>query len=148
MNLYSRGNLVTFNDLMTRPQGVINLTLEIVEECVKEKVLLMFLIIPCKSAFRGILGRSFLKKLDVMASLVNLKVTYQDMEGRPTPISPILKESKKVKELIHKDILAWLLGSKENSVNTSTFALDARKEEVRSARDGEFEFFQLDDNYM
>ncbi|KAI5438244.1 hypothetical protein KIW84_024114 [Lathyrus oleraceus] len=52
--------------------------------------------------------RSFLEKLNAVASLVYLKVTYHDREGKPITISATLEEANQIKELILKDILALL----------------------------------------
>lgn len=53
----------------------------------ERKIIPKFLVIPCRNAFRGILGRSFLSKLDVISFIVHLKVTYHDREGRLTTVS-------------------------------------------------------------
>lgn len=53
-------------------------------------VTLLFLVIHGRSAFKGILGRSFLVKLDVVASIVHLKIAYQDEWGVPNNIEEVL----------------------------------------------------------
>lgn len=79
---------------MTRPRGAINLTLVIGEGTYERKVILNFLVILCRSAFRGIIGRSFLAKLDEAASPVHLKVAYHDIKGRLVIVSVDLEEAR------------------------------------------------------
>lgn len=76
--------------------------------------------------------------------MVHLKVTYYDKEGRPSTININLDEAKRVKELIHKYVLAE--GAEKGLGNTNMFGLDTREDEVRLILDGEFEFIHLDDN--
>lgn len=60
-----------------------DLTVGVGESACEIRVILNFLIIPIQNAFRGVLGKSFLAKLDAVASPVHLKVTYHDAdEGR------------------------------------------------------------------
>lgn len=64
------------------------------EEVMHErKVILNFLVMLCKSSFRGILGRCFLDKLYAIASPVHLEVTKHDKVGRLTNINVNLMEA-------------------------------------------------------
>lgn len=90
---------------------MIYLTLTIEERVREKKVVINFLVILCRSAFIGIMMRSFLEKLNAVASLVYLKVTYHDREGKPIIISATLEEANQIKELILKDILALVVGA-------------------------------------
>lgn len=146
-NLYGRGDLLAFNDSMTCPRGAIDLTLVIGWGTCESKLILNFLVIPCRGAFRGILGRPFLVNLYEEASRVYLKVTYHDMEVRPVIASADLEEARWIKELIREVILAST-PRKENQGDTYTFDLDVRGEEIRPTPDGEFEPIQLCDNPM
>lgn len=74
-------DLLTFNDSITHSYIMINLTLALGEEVRERNVTLSFLVILCRRAFKGILERS-LEKLDAVAPLVHLKITYHDMEGK------------------------------------------------------------------
>lgn len=64
------------------------------ERVCERKVILNFIIIQCKSFFRGIPGISFLERLDDVASLVHLKVTYHDAEGRLVSMNAAVYEVK------------------------------------------------------
>lgn len=75
---YGRGNLLALNDLITRPQGVMDLEVTIGEVDNERKVILNFLIILCRSTFKCILGRSFLARLDAVSSPVHLKAPYHN----------------------------------------------------------------------
>lgn len=63
------------------------LTMSQGERLDERKVTLKFLVILCRSAFKGIIERSFLVKLDVVASPVHLKVAYHDKEGNLTAVN-------------------------------------------------------------
>lgn len=78
----------------------------------ERKVTLRFLVISCKTAFKGILGRSFLVKLDGIEFPVHLEVTYHNMEGKSIVVMADLEEEKWIKEIILKDILASSAGEK------------------------------------
>lgn len=57
-------DLLSFNNSVTRPSRMTDLTLEIGEGVARESWSWTFLLILCRrSAFKGILGRSFLAKL-------------------------------------------------------------------------------------
>lgn len=70
------------------------MTMTIYEGDPERKVILNFMIIQCRSAFKGILGRSFLVRLDVVASSVHLKVTYHNVEGRLVLMTADVDEEK------------------------------------------------------
>lgn len=78
----------------------------------ERKVTLRFLVILRRSAFKGILGRSFLVKLDVIEFPVHLEVTYHDMAGKLIVVMVDLEEEKWIKEIILKGILASSAGEK------------------------------------
>lgn len=59
----------------------------------ERKVTISFLVVTCKRVLSGILGRSFLERLDVVASPFHLKVAYHISEGKPIVISSNLKEA-------------------------------------------------------
>lgn len=75
------------------------------------KVIFIFLAISCWSTFRGILGRSFLERLNALASSIYLKVAYHDTEGSTTIVSFDVDEAKRVEEIVQKDILALTVAS-------------------------------------
>lgn len=66
----------------------------------KRNLILNFMIIPCQSAFRGILERSFLERLDAVATPVILKVTYNNAEGTLVLATTNVDEDKLIKEII------------------------------------------------
>lgn len=72
----------------------------------ERKITLNFLVISCISVFRGISGRSFLAKLDEVASPTLLKVTYYNNEGKPTMIHINLEEVKHIEVVIFKNLLS------------------------------------------
>lgn len=94
MNPYYGGYLLAFNNSITLPSGVEDLSLTIKEGVCERNVIFDSLLIQCRNTFRGILGKSFLAKLDTVTSLVHLKVTYHDKEGKSTIISVDLEEAK------------------------------------------------------
>lgn len=85
---------MAFNNSITLPSGVEDLSLTIKEGVCERSVIFDSLLIPCRNIFRGILRKSFLEKLDAVTSLVHLKVTYHDKEGKSTIISVDLEEAK------------------------------------------------------
>lgn len=97
----------------------------------ERKVFLNFLVVSCKSAFKGILGRSFLVKLDTLASPTYLKVTYQDEEWRSVIINVDLEEVGWILACIWGNILALIPEVEDEQMYTTTLYLDAREEEVR-----------------
>lgn len=103
-------------------------------------MILLFLMIQCKSAFKGILGWSLLDKLDVVSSTIHLKITYHDKRGVTTTIKAYLEEENRIRRRIHEDILT------SASKNCDKFNLDVHEGKIRPTPDGEFEFMQLGDN--
>lgn len=65
------------------------------------KMALMFLVIQCKSAFKGSLERSFLERLDAVAYTVHLKVTYHNEEGTPVTVGANLQDPRRTRRIIH-----------------------------------------------
>lgn len=76
-------SLLAFNDFVTHPCDLADLLLSLREGEGERKVPFCFLVVPCKSAFSGNLGKSFLATLDAVASSVHLKVTYHNDDGKP-----------------------------------------------------------------
>lgn len=66
---------------------------------------LTFRVVQCRSAFKGILGRSFLVKLDPVVSTVSLKIAYHGEEGTPTIIHEKIHEARRIRRIIHEKIL-------------------------------------------
>lgn len=62
MNPYCGKNLLAFNDLISHPCGMIDITLLLGEGVRERKVTPYFLVILCRSSFRGISGEIFLRK--------------------------------------------------------------------------------------
>lgn len=100
LTIYSDGDLLAFNDSVTLLRGAVDMAVMVGEKACERKVILNFLIILCKTAFRGVIGRSFLVSLDVVDSPVNLKVTYHVVDKRPNIISANLEEDRLVMERI------------------------------------------------
>lgn len=69
-------SFLAFNDFVTRPCGITDLSFSLEEEEESNRnATLYLLIVMCKSVFRGILGSFFLWTLVAVVSLVHLKVT-------------------------------------------------------------------------
>lgn len=68
----------------------------------KRKVVLNFAIRLCNSTFRCILRRSFIARLDVVSSPVDLKETYLEAEQIPVVATADVDEVKRNKEFIQK----------------------------------------------
>ncbi|CAL5183272.1 unnamed protein product [Lathyrus oleraceus] len=100
----------------------------------------MFLVIRCKSAFEGILGRSFLARLNIVYSTFHLKIVYHDEEGILVTVGENLQEARRVGRIIRKDVLA------SEPRGSDEFGLDARDDEVRPTLDDDFDFVQLGEN--
>lgn len=105
LRLYNGGNMLAFNDYATHLQRTMNLIVSFGEGAQERKVIPNIMVISCRSMFKGILGRPFLARLDAVASLVHLKVTYHDEEGGPTVVSFEVDEAKWIKEIIQKNII-------------------------------------------
>lgn len=60
-----------------------------------------FLVVPYENAYNGILGRSFMETLDVMASKVHMKMKYYSNSGKLIVITDDLCGAL----LTHKTIL-------------------------------------------
>lgn len=78
MKLYNWGDLLAPNNLISHPQGAINMIVTIGEGACQRKVILNFMLILCQSAFKCIIWRSFLLRLDAIASSIHRKVTYHN----------------------------------------------------------------------
>lgn len=137
---YSGGDLLAFNNSMISHQEMIDLIVADKEGARERKVILNFLIVPCKSAYKGILKNSLLANLDVVALPVHLKITYHDVEGRLVAIIVDFKEARWILVHLSGDILALILGAYEEQGNYATYELDPRKVEVRPIPNIEFEF--------
>lgn len=81
LDLFGSEDLLAFDDTITCPCRAIDLTLSIREETNQRKVNLTLLVVLCKSAFKGIIGRSLLAKLDAVASTIHMKIAYHDKEA-------------------------------------------------------------------
>lgn len=96
-------DLLAFNDSVTHTCRAMDLTLSVREGMRKRTITLTFLVIHYKSAFKGILGRSFLDKLDMVVSMVHLKIAYHEEKGVLSTITTDLQEVERI--LILGDIL-------------------------------------------
>lgn len=106
LNPYHDGYLLAFNESVSRPYRMIALPLSLGERVHERHVTFKFFVILCKSAFKGIIGISFLAKLDAVASLVHLRLAYHNMEWKSTVVNVYLEEAMKIKGIVFKDILA------------------------------------------
>lgn len=127
---------MALNDSVTRPCITVDMTLSFGDGVHGRKVTINFLIITCSSAFKGIMGRSFLSKLDEVASPVHLKIIYHDMEGKSNVTSTDLEEARRIKEIIQKNILALSAEVEEGPENINMFDMDIREDEVRPVPTG------------
>lgn len=89
---------------------------------------LTFLVIQCRSSFKGILGRSFLARLDVVASTIHMKITYHYEEGILITVGVDLQVARRINRIILKNIMA--LASK----SSDKFELDTHEDKVRYLR--------------
>lgn len=140
LNSLGKKDLLDFNNSITRLCGTIDLTISIREGMHRRKMTLTFLIIHYKSAFKCILGRSFLTKLDAFSSDVHLKIVYLDEEWAPLTVGPDLWEARRIKRIIREKVLV------SDSRSVDGFDLDSRKDVVKPILDGEFESVQLGEN--
>lgn len=81
------GGILTFNDSVTHPYGILDLTMSLGEGSDERKVTLCFLEISCRRAFNGIPGRPFLQNLNIVASSITTKVAYNSNGGEPVIIN-------------------------------------------------------------
>lgn len=132
--------LLAFHDSITHPCGAIDLTLSVGEGTIKRTMTLPFIVIQCKNSFKGIIGRLFLAKLDVVAYTVHLKIAHHDEKGALATINAYLQEVKMIWRRISEDILTSTLK------DCDRLDLNACKSEIRPTPDGEFEFVQLEYN--
>lgn len=58
------------------------------------------MVVPCKSVFNGIICRSYLENLDVVASSVHLKVTYHNNIEKLIILDVDLKAARRLCEAI------------------------------------------------
>lgn len=100
LSLYSGGDMLAFNDSITRPQVNTNLKMTIGEGACERKVILNFLVIPCQSALKGILGRSLLEMINAVTSLIHLKETYHNVEESSVIVRVDVDEEKWTKKII------------------------------------------------
>lgn len=103
-------------------------------------ITLIFLVIQCKSSFKGILGRSFLAKLEALASTIHLKIAYHDKWGAPITMEEDLRVARRIRKEIPKFTLTLTSRDREE------IDIDARKSEIRLSFDDEFKFVELGDN--
>lgn len=95
-------DLLAFNDSITRPYGAIDLTLSVREGTHQRRVTLLFHMIQCKNAFKCIIGRSLLARLDAVASTVHMKITYDGKDEISITVGADLQESRRIWRIIHK----------------------------------------------
>ncbi|XP_050876358.1 uncharacterized protein LOC127080069 [Lathyrus oleraceus] len=107
------------------------MTWAIGEAAYERKVILSFHVISCKSVFRDILERSFLERLNIVASSVHLKGTYHDREGMSGIFGADLKEANRIQKLVQREVLTIVSGARGNSGYTNTFDMDTCEDEVR-----------------
>lgn len=70
-----RKALLAFDDLVAHPYGAIDLTLSIGEDLHQREFTLMFFVVKCIRDFKGILGRSFIEKLDAVTFTIHMNIT-------------------------------------------------------------------------
>lgn len=79
-------------------------------------------------------------RLYVFSSTIHLKIAYNDEEGVLVTIDANLREARRIRRIIHKNILT------PASRGNDDFDLDTREDEIRPTPDDEFEFLQLGEN--
>lgn len=105
--------LIAFHCFVTHPCGIMDLPLSLGEGEGEENVTLSFWVVPYKSAFRGIIGVSFLEKLDVMSSKVYFKVTYYNNTKRLVVLNTDFKTSRHIRKVILKNLLTTSVSSEK-----------------------------------
>lgn len=103
-------SLLVFNDSTTHPCGVADLSLSLKEGEGERKVNL--LLVLYKSAFRDILKISFLVALDVVVSLVHLKVTYHSDTENSFFLVSNLREARRIHNTILRNLVITTTMSK------------------------------------
>lgn len=116
---------------------MIDLALSIGDGMNQRIINLLFLVVQCRTVFKGIPGRSFLAKLDIVTSTFHLKIAYHDEKGAPITIKEDLREARRMKMEICKGILTLALK------NSNDLDLNMCEDEIRPTPNSEFEFVQL-----
>lgn len=87
-----------------------------------------------------------MEKLDVVASLIHVKVTYHNNVKKLVVIHADLKAAKRIREFILKNLLTASEVSDEGLRIINMFELGVREDEVKPILDSDFEVVQIDDN--
>lgn len=71
-------SFLVLNDSSTRPCGALDLPVSFGEGNNKRVVNAKFLIVPCESVYKYIMGRSIMTTLDTTTSMIHLKMKYHN----------------------------------------------------------------------
>lgn len=74
-------SILTFNDSSTRPCETLDLLVSFDKRKNNKIVNMIFFVVPSENVYNYILKRSFLEKLDIIASIVNLNMKYHNDFG-------------------------------------------------------------------
>lgn len=118
---------------------MIDRTLPLEEKECKRNANLIFMVIPCKNTFINILGRLFLVSLNVMDSLVHLKVAYYTCKGKPGVINANLNEVRRIREVTFKNLIISSVVEEVALRRANMLDFETRKDEVRPIADGDLE---------
>lgn len=111
---YESSNLQAFNGTTTLPLGYIEVMVSLGNGRDIWTVNAQFLINPRRSFYSCILGRAFLTMLDIVASLVHLKLNYYNMQGESGTIDIDLEGEKRIYQALkndHREAIAIELNS-------------------------------------
>lgn len=111
------GSILTFNDFVTCPCGMTDLSLFPGEWESERKVNLYFLVVSCKGTFIGILGRSFMPNLNVVASLMHLKIVYHNNVKKLITIHAELKAASRIPRERSGELIGSTLICKKNELD-------------------------------
>lgn len=100
---YEGSILQDFNNTTTRLLGYVKLMVTLGEGQDTITIYSQFMLVPCKSVYNYILGRSFTTTLDALASLVHLKPKYHNINDELTMISANLYGEKKIYKALQQD---------------------------------------------
>lgn len=89
--------------MTTHPWGYIEVMIYVREGRDVKIVESHFLVVPCKSSYNCIFDRPFIVALDVVASMVHLKLKFHDLQGDAVTINADFEGAKRIYRVLQQE---------------------------------------------
>lgn len=129
---YKGFDLQEFNETTTHPRGYMEPVISVGKEKEIREVNSQFLVVPCMSVYNCILGRPIASTLDIVASLVHLKLEYHNLQGESTAISADVEEGK----IIYKSFQKYHGEDIDMEMNVTSLTRKLNRMDIHPPRSG------------